>query len=501
MRVLTSKAIALLAVAALVLAACGGGSGQPTAKGNTGASAPSSTSRPSTAGLSTPASPTSVLPSPAVSGSTSLVSSSPLAVGGSHVCALPGDGTVVCWGDDSSGQLGDGQIKPSAPAGKVLTLQTVIANAASGSGGGCVNLVADGSVVKCYGNASLSGVVAIAAGYTHTCALLVDTTVKCWGSNAPITGGQLGTAQRNGGTLGDGTAVDRSAPVTVLAGPGQTKPLSGVVALTAALGYTCALLADTTAECWGDAPQAHSLTPITVMADATHPLTGILGVGAGDMHACARLSASVVCWGSRLQGELGDQGPDSASAMPVKVTWGGGPRLGYMGAATDLAVGHDANVMENGFAVGHSCIMETVGASVACWGSNSVGQLGIGQPPDSGGYDFAVPVMASDGSTDFLTGVKTIAAGGAFTCALMNDGGVKCWGLNFGGQHGISAPMTVKTTTGGALGGVVSIAAGDGITPTTEAGVLCAVVTGGGVYCWNNDSQAMAIVPGLVIAT
>jgi hypothetical protein len=81
MRVLTSKAIALLAVAALVLAACGGGSGQPTAKGNTGASAPSSTSRPSTGGLSTPASPTSVLPSPAVSGSTSLVSSSPLAVG------------------------------------------------------------------------------------------------------------------------------------------------------------------------------------------------------------------------------------------------------------------------------------------------------------------------------------------------------------------------------------------------------------------------------------
>jgi alpha-tubulin suppressor-like RCC1 family protein len=488
MRVPTSKAIAVLAVASLVIAACGA---QPTATGNPGATAAPPIAGSSTAGVSAPASQTSVLPSPGASGGSTHVSTSPLAVGGTQYCALPGDGSVVCWGDDSSGQLGDGQVKPSAAPGKVLTLQTVIANAASGSGGGCSNLVADGSVVKCHGSASLSGVVAIAAGFSHTCALLADTTVKCWGSNSPITGGQLGSAQRSGGALGDGTAIDRPAPVTVLAGPGLTTPLSGVVALTAALGYTCALLADTTAKCWGDAPQAHSLAPTAVMADATHPLTGILGLSAGDMHACARLSDSVVCWGSNLQGELGDQGTENSSALPVNVTWGGGATLGGVGATTALAVGHDGDFMENGFAIGHSCILgSSTGPEVACWGSNDVGQLGNG-PNGPGAYNFAGPVYASADSNDSLSGVKAIAAGGAFTCALMNDGGVKCWGLNFGGLEGISAPMTVKITTGAALGGVVSIDTG---------GVLCAVATGGSVYCWNTGSKGMAVIPGLVVA-
>jgi alpha-tubulin suppressor-like RCC1 family protein len=413
---------------------------------------------------------------------------------------------VVCWGDDSFGQLGSGQIVPgpmfsqataSAPAGNVLTIQTVIANAAGAAGGGCVNLVADGSVVKCHGGASLTGVTAIAAGFTHTCALLADTTVKCWGSNATIAGGQLGPAPRSGGELGDGTTTPSPAPVTVIAGPGQSAPLTGVRALSAANGYTCALLADTTARCWGDAPLTQSLAPATVMADATHPLTGILQLAAGDTHACARLSASVVCWGSNIVGQLGNPDP-AVSGGPVSVVYGGGTATTGIGTVAAVSVGHNVDLNENGISVGHSCALESVGGGVICWGANDAGQLGIGVvfPGPDPGSAYAIPVSAAAGSTGNLTGVTSIAAGSSFTCALMNDGGVRCWGVDYGGLQGTGLPMVVTgTTAGGASGplsGVVSISAG---------GLLCAVISGGSVSCSTVYGPSMAVVPGLVIAT
>jgi Regulator of chromosome condensation (RCC1) repeat len=80
------------------------------------------------------------------------------------------------------GELGDGRITdPAAPAGDVLALQTVIASSASGAGKTCTDLAPDGSVVRCHGADALGGVIAIAAGAAHTCALLADTTVECWG--------------------------------------------------------------------------------------------------------------------------------------------------------------------------------------------------------------------------------------------------------------------------------------------------------------------------------
>ncbi|MHB8959332.1 MAG: RCC1 domain-containing protein, partial [Candidatus Limnocylindrales bacterium] len=332
-------------------------------------------------------------------------SSSPLAVGGSHACALPGDGTVRCWGADASGQLGDGRVRGSnsvAP-GADTPLVTVIAGAGS--------------------TAPLTGVVAIAAGFDHTCALLADTTVRCWGDNAAVVGGQLGPAPRSGGELGDGTTTSRAAPVTVLAGPGQTTPLTGVTALSAANGYTCALMQDGSAKCWGDAPQAASLAPVAVMADGRHPLTGIVGIGAGDRHACALLAGgSVVCWGANESGQLGDQGTEAKSAVPVAVTVAGGPPTFALGRVSAIAVGHNVDVNENGYSIGHSCALDGTG-SVQCWGANDVGELGNGSV-DSSGRPFAAPVDAAPGSTNPLGGVVAIAGGDLFTCALTNGGRV-----------------------------------------------------------------------------
>ena len=217
---------------------------------------------------------------------------SPIAVGGTHACALPGDGTVKCWGDNSYGQLGNGfRTDPNAPAGDtVAPAVTVLASPGSTS--------------------PLSGVVGIAAGLGHTCALLAEGTVKCWGWNSRIDNPVAITG--SGGQLGDGTTTDRLTPVTVIAGSGSTRALSGVRAITAGWFHTCALLVDGTVKCWGTNWQgqigdgtgkdglAPVTAPVTVIAasGSTSALSGVTAIAAGDLRTCALLADGTVrCWG------------------------------------------------------------------------------------------------------------------------------------------------------------------------------------------------------------
>jgi alpha-tubulin suppressor-like RCC1 family protein len=119
------------------------------------------------------------------------------------------DTTVKCWGSNAAGGLGDGTVKDRLTPVAVRTRPR---------------------------GAALSGVVAISAGYYHTCALLKDTTVRCWGFN-------------RGAELGDGTGMDRSTPVAVV-GEGGSR-LEGAIAISAGGHHTCALLQNSTVVCWG----------------------------------------------------------------------------------------------------------------------------------------------------------------------------------------------------------------------------------------------------------
>ncbi len=474
MRVCNSKAIASLATVVLVLAACGGGgSGQPTTSGAAGAGSTPSIPAPSAAASQ----PTGA------DGSSTEAASSPLAVGGSHVCVLPGDGTVLCWGDNTFGQLGDGQVTdPNAPAGDVLALQRVLAEGGSAGPGSCTDLADDGSVVECQAGPPLTGVVSIAAGYSHTCALRIDGTVRCWGSNVAIDGGTF-SPSASGGELGNGTTAASAVPVTVIAGPGQTAPLTGVRALSAATGYTCALMTDSSARCWGNAPQAVGDAPIAVMADAGHPLTGILSISAGDRHACALVTGgSVVCWGRNIEDSLGDGGSEVDSAFPVAVLGAGGSAARLSGA-TALSLGHNIAIGQNAIAYGHACVIDAASlpGSVHCWGVNDNSELGNGT---SGGW----LVDSAAGSSDPLSGAMDLAAGNLFTCALINDGSVHCWGANYGGPlEGVGAPVIAVPASQKA----VAIAAG---------GSFCAVLADRSLWCLDFDGNTgMVPVPGLVI--
>ncbi|MBK7791213.1 MAG: Ig-like domain repeat protein [Betaproteobacteria bacterium] len=173
-----------------------------------------------------------------------------IAAGADHSCAVGGSGTVGCWGSNAFGQLGTGDKvdRGSPPPGGIGTGVAVVA----GDAHSC-SLTSNGGV-KCWGSNShgqlgddstterlvpvdvvglATGVTAIAAGGSHTCALTSSGGVKCWGRNADA-------------QLGDNSTIQRLTPVDVVGLD------SGVTAIAAGLNHSCALTALGEARCWGN---------------------------------------------------------------------------------------------------------------------------------------------------------------------------------------------------------------------------------------------------------
>jgi alpha-tubulin suppressor-like RCC1 family protein len=326
-----------------------------------------------------------------------------------------------------------------------------------------------------------SGATSVAAGYEHTCALTTDGGVKCWGLN-------------HGGQLGNGTqdsAVPNPIPVDVLEEP-DGSPLSGVSAISAGFGHTCAIVAATGGiKCWGKNANGQlgdgrrCGTVCTTPVDVPDLTSGVSAISSGANHTCAVTQAGdVKCWGLNHFGQLGAETAElcvfslfHCSTTPVDVT-------GLNSAVVAIATGTE-----------HTCAV-TQSGGVKCWGKNYRGQLGDGTTTDSIDPVSVCQLYDEVGQSciEPLSGAVAVVAGFGHTCALLQaeapatSYGVKCWGSDTFGQLGdgrccttsLHSRMPVDVT--GLASGVSVIAAGQNHT--------CAIIeTSGSVTCWGLNAE------------
>ncbi|MBC7710730.1 MAG: Ig-like domain repeat protein [Rhizobacter sp.] len=289
-----------------------------------------------------------------------------LSAGSDSTCVVTSTGSAKCWGTNYFGQLGDGTTYSRAAPGADVILPSAVTAVSVGAQFACA-LTGSGGV-KCWGN-NFSGqlgngttsfavtatpidvigltstAVAISAGRSFACAVLTTGGVQCWGAN-------------NNGQLGDGTITNRSTPVAVVG-------LSSAVAQVAVgSNHTCALMTSGTVKCWGSDifgqlgqgnVSSNSPTPV----DTLHLDAIATQLSLGSAHTCAVLvGGAVKCWGYNAFGQLAD-GTMTNQSSPV------------------TSVGLSAGVQSIGAGGNFTCAVMSAG-SIRCWGDNQAGQMGNG---------------------------------------------------------------------------------------------------------------------------
>jgi alpha-tubulin suppressor-like RCC1 family protein len=330
-----------------------------------------------------------------------------VAAGSKHTCAILSDDSVKCWGDNAYGQLGLGD---AAARG--------CAAAQMGDGLPRVDLGPGRTAVK------------LDLGDRHSCAVLDDGAVKCWGLNSY---GQLGVGDAV--TRGDAAGqMGAALPAVQLA--------ARAIDVSAGGRHTCALLADRSVQCWGDGALGQLGNGSTaIVGDAADELGAALpavdlGAGhtatavyAGFVHTCAKLeTGDLKCWGYNKDGRLG---------LGDLVTRGDGAEGAAMGdqlPLVDLAPGQQVREAACGYR--HCCAtLET--RTLKCFGFNLKGSLGLedavhrGTLPTDMGDDLPYVNLGD------LAAVSQVFVGEYHSCALLRDGHVKCWGSNRFGQLGL----------------------------------------------------------------
>jgi alpha-tubulin suppressor-like RCC1 family protein len=287
-----------------------------------------------------------------------------LASNENYLCLRRADGSVACTGNNANGQLGDG-----TNTNRSTPVEVTAARGATWIGAGYYHACAVvAGTVRCWGRnesrqcgvatttlcgsnpcarpavtvPGITDAVQVAAGLSHTCALLRDGTVRCWGDNSS-------------GQIGNGTSGSADLGVTEVPG------LRDVVQLASGNANTCAVLRDGTVRCWGGNTFGMFLdtgmqrtTPTAIPG-----LTGVAQLAMSVYHACARLTAGGLrCWGYNSYGQVGDG--TTATPRTTLVTPVGLPPV------ADVAVGYWLTCAR------------TADRAVWCWGWNLSGGVGDG---------------------------------------------------------------------------------------------------------------------------
>lgn len=404
-----------------------------------------------------------------------------LSAGLGHTCSILDDNSVKCWGDSWYGQVASSYTTYTSPTAVNIGASRTAKAIASGDSHNCA--VLDTDAVYCWGydgygqlggyNVSLGSgrtAKAVSAGNQHSCALLDDNTVKCWGGNGS-------------GQLGYDDTTSRSSPgPAVNLGSGRT-----ATALSAGLGNTCVILDTNAVKCWGAGSygavgnsdykgRGQSATYSMETLDTVNLGTGrtAVSITAGQYAACAVLdTGDAKCWGYNAYGALGQD-----DTLP---RGGSGGSMASL-ATVNLGTGRTAKSVVQG--ENHACVILD-NNSLKCWGANSAGQLGQDNTTAVGGTAGAIANLSAINLGTGRT-AKSVALGYAYTCAILDDNTLKCWGSNGYGQLGRDNTTTMGTTAGH-MASLTAINLGTGRTAkSVSAGyaTTCAILDNDTMKCW-----------------
>ena len=335
----------------------------------------------------------------------------PIAKGAFHTCFLFPDGRVKCWGYNLFGQLGLGDTNSRGDNEREMGSELDYVNLGSGR------------TAK-----------AIAAGNSHTCAILDNDEVKCWGTNSH---GQLG--------LGNKVSATSPGSSTVNLGNDRT-----VKALSLGNDHACAVLDNDKIKCWGR--NSHGQLGLGDTKDrggATSEMGGALpyvdignytakAVSAGDSYTCVILNNDQVkCWGLNSSGQLGlghDRGVNQPQSQSIS--------LGANRSARNIATGRH-----------HTCVILDNG-SLKCWGRNDSGQLGL----ETGTNSTSPPNNPVDLGTGRI--VKVLSTGFVHTCVVLDNDELKCFGNNKSGQLGLGDTNNLGDEVGEMGGALPAVSLG-----------------------------------------
>ena len=366
----------------------------------------------------------------------------PLKIYGGHVstyhyCVIFEGGKLKCWGENTSGQLGIGGINNRGDNDNEMGSSLPFVNLGSGRSAVQVALcdshtcaILDNGDIKCwgagsngrlgYGNiqnkktppsaavnlGSSKTAKWVTAGRYHNCAILNDDTLKCWG---------YGSA----GRLGYGDKTNQYAPPSNVVNLGSERT---AVRVEAGSSHVCAVLDNGSMKCWGASDDSQLGTGSYLVDSATSPVAVALAVSdraeevfSGERHSCAILNGGTLkCWGDNTYGQTGRGG---IAYSPIAVNLGTNTVL-------QLTTGtyHTCAVLDN--------------HKLKCWGHNSHGQLGLGDTTNRSTPPSSFVNLGTESR------VRMVAAGENHTCAILYDYTVKCWGEHAYGSLGAGAVTT-----------------------------------------------------------
>lgn len=383
-------------------------------------------------------------------------------------CAIKSDDTLYCWGDDTSGKLGNGAVAGTQASpyqvSAVDTWKQVRVNQRHACAIKtddtlwCWGLDTSGELGNgATGSTTSPGAVTgghtwkqVAVGANHTCAIKMDDTMWCWGSDyyggVGTGGGEADPAQQN--------------PVTVSGG--------GTWRAVAAGAYSsCGIKTDNSLWCWGrdnTGQQANGNGGDQYIPTAISGGGSWSSISSEQNHVCAiRTNGNVLCWGRDENGQLGNGASNEMYKTAPSLVPGGQTWKDLSGAGSDQFSSQ----------TGHSCAIQA-DDTISCWGANIFAQLGIGS---TGGYRDTPSSLSGGGAW------KQVATGFSHSCGIKTDDTAWCWGDDSTGQLGNGATAGTQTAPS-------AVSGGDTWKKLTASSsyMTCGIKTNDTLWCWGADT-------------